>query len=227
MAKINNRAISDVLTAGMNNGLPWLAPFSFKNCNEYEPFLDVDIPVAFDSSIKRSEIPTNVKYLPYQDKHITFVEIRRGDIVISGRFSGCYMGVYWKNDKKYVCHIATGGGADRKCLGVFNDFDAEDKVMFKPSYIVNEFKDIGCIRNICQSEHYTFEPLEDIYGIISDDDEFYSVIMARKGRKYHVIAWAKWRIEGCIQILEEEFSLIDSLLPYLASVGEIINLSTN
>ena len=215
MYYIDENTLEAYLTSCMNNGITWLAPFMLKEIDYSKILVSADTPLVFDSSIRRTSLPLNVKLLPYTDKKIMFVESPKNSIVVSGKFSGCYMGRYWKDDKKFVCHIATGGGTNGECENYFNEIP--DAIKFKPSLIIKEidYKDI--IKKKCADYNFIFNPIDDVYGIITYGDELYSLIVAKQNNVFYVMAWAKWSIQNKKQKLDALFAKYDELYPYLAS----------
>lgn len=215
MYYIDENTLEAYLTSCMNNGITWLAPFMLKEIDYSKILVSADTPLGFDPSIKRTSLPLNVKLLPYQDKKIMFVESPKNSIVVSGKFSGCYMGRYWNDGKRFVCHIATGGGTNGECEQFFNLID--NTIKFKPSLIFADIYAKETVKNICSSHNFVFNPLEDVYGIITYGDELYSLIVAKQNNVFYVMAWAKWSIQNKKQKLDALFAKYDELYPYLAS----------
>lgn len=222
MVNINGKTIADVLTDGMNDGLPWLAPFSCKGnlqsdifCNSYQ------LTLSFDTTVERTTEPENAKFLPYVPQKIAYVPLNSGEFAISGKFTGCLMGAYYEDGKYHVCHIATGEGAGDTCKIAFANKAADEKISFLPSMIIGKDKNGGKyyeeIRKICEKYGYTFKSYDDVYGIITSEGELYSFITAKKGKCYYVMAWEKWEIreKDQVQILDRGAIKFGDLIPFI------------
>lgn len=166
--------------------------------------------------------PINVKYLPYHPGHITSVELPADNLVISGKFSGCWMGLSIDGAGIYtVYHVGTGDGAGYKCKEKFLAIKGYS-YYFLPSMIIKEGADRCAFQLNLKDNGYNTDFLSDVYGIITRSYEYYSVIMGMKNKKYCVAAWIKWIVTENEQVPKDMMAVDPILYKYMPLEGELL-----
>lgn len=223
MSFITIQDLPHILTKGFEDGLPWLARFGCSNNVDDIPLLikcpkDRECPKCTECYfLTKIDKPSNVKYLPYKPRHITSVELPAGNLAISGPFSGCWMGLSIDGSGDLtVYHVATGDSNEckKEFLAITGGY-----YYFLPAKIIKS-TDIKNIEKTLEACGYQTELVSDVYGIITINNESYSVIMGMKNGKYCVAAWIEWEVKGGCQMSKNMRAFKPVLYDYMPSEGE-------
>lgn len=220
------KGIDYFLTKGMTEGLTWLAPLVYMadtsfNLDVYfkDPKYVSQPGITFLDDTK----PIDVKHLVYVAQHITYTELNNLNSIVSGAFSGCWMGRYYDGVKFNVCHIDTADSHLMREIFLTNK-EHKEKCYFLPAKIILDPSHNTTIEEMCQIHKYKVHCARDVFGVITSDNQFYSFIMGIYKGDYHVVAWAEWEIHDKKQILKRCLTQFEELYPHMIDPDSVISL---
>jgi hypothetical protein len=120
-------------------------------------------------------------YVPWIPNYISRLKIFSGSDLLSTKFYGCYLARYRYNTNWCGCHIHTGTNDKKEDWNNFSLYVPSDFTLFCPNsdFVDNYNNDFhrNNVRNKTKTKPQQFE----IWGIISNDNKCYTVVVERFG----------------------------------------------
>lgn len=219
MSTINGKEIMTFLVDGMDNPLPdWFKPFGHSYITEKEQFITRN--ALFKAGGRDANWSPDMIPLAYVPENINCVPMGAGNsVVISSKFSGCLMAAFtcrkcgaafagnFEKDRRYVCHVAIESRAEgRECETTFfhaaDEGEIDELIVFNPSAIIPTDTNRDKFSKTVAGLGFDVNFLNDVYGLISSDNECFSFIVGHKRDtgKNHVLSIVKWADRETVEL---------------------------